>query len=46
LPRLAGGNRYRHVLAYDDAAPELRPSLLAIAKLEHAARIAKETSHD
>lgn len=38
LPRLAGGNRYRRVLAYDDAAPEVRPAILAIAKLEHAAR--------
>jgi hypothetical protein len=38
LPRLAGGNRYRRVLAYDDAAPEVRPALLAIAKLEHKAR--------
>jgi hypothetical protein len=40
LPRLAGGNRYRRVLAFDDAAPALRPSLLAIAKLEHRARSA------
>jgi hypothetical protein len=38
LPRLAGGNRYRRVLAFDDAAPEIRPSILAIAKVEHAAR--------
>jgi hypothetical protein len=38
LPRLAGGNRYRKVLAFDDAAPELRPSILALAKLECAAR--------
>ena len=38
LPRLAGGNRYRRVLAFDDAAPEVRLSILAIAKLEHAAR--------
>lgn len=38
LPRLAGGNRYRRVLAFDDAAPEVRPAILAIAKLEHAAR--------
>jgi hypothetical protein len=41
LPRLAGGNRYRRVLAFDDAEPEIRPSLLAIAKLEHKARTAK-----
>jgi hypothetical protein len=38
LPRLAGGNRYRRVLAFDEAAPEVRPAILAIAKLEHAAR--------
>lgn len=36
LPRLAGGNRYKPVLAYDDAAPEVRPALLAAAKLKHA----------
>lgn len=41
LPRLAGGNRYRKVLAFDDAAPELRPAILALAKLEHAARKVK-----
>lgn len=38
IPRLAGGNRYRRVVPYDQAAPELRPLLLAAAKLEHAAR--------
>jgi len=38
LPRLAGGNRYRRVLAFDDAPPELKPTVLAIAKVEHAAR--------
>jgi hypothetical protein len=38
LPRLAGGNRYHRKLAFDDAAPEVRPSILAIAKLEHGAR--------
>lgn len=37
LPRLAGGNRYRRVLAFDDAAPEVRPALLAAAKLALAA---------
>jgi hypothetical protein len=41
LPRLNGGNRYRQVLAFDDAAPEVRPTLLTIAKLEHRARSAK-----
>lgn len=38
LPRLVGGNRYKNGLAYDAAAPEVRPVLLTIAKLEHAAR--------
>lgn len=38
LPRLAGGNRYAPKLAYDDAPDELKPTVLAIAKLEHAAR--------
>jgi len=41
LPRLAGGNRYRRKLAYDDAAPEVRPSVLALARLEHAAKQAR-----
>jgi hypothetical protein len=40
LPRLVGGNRHRNILAYDDAAPEVRPALLAIAELEHKARTA------
>lgn len=38
LPRLAGGNRHRKVLAFDDAAPEVKPVLLTLAKLEHATR--------
>jgi hypothetical protein len=38
LPRLNGGNRYRGLLAFDDAPAELRPTILAVAKLEHAAR--------
>lgn len=38
LPRLAGGNRYNRKLAYDDAPPELKPTVLAIAKLEHKVR--------
>ncbi len=37
LPRLAGGNRYRRHLAFDEAAPELKPTVMAIAKLEYAA---------
>lgn len=39
LPRLAGGRMRR--LSYDEAAPEIRPTLLAIARLEHAAREAR-----
>ena len=38
LPRLAGGNRYSRVLAYDDAPAELKPTVLAIARLQHRAR--------
>jgi hypothetical protein len=45
LPRLAGGNRYRRALPFDEAAPEVRPSILAIAKLEHAARTARKSEH-
>lgn len=37
LPRLAGGNgRGQAKLAYDDAPPELRPAVLAVAQLAHA----------
>ena len=38
LPRLAGGNRYHRKLAFDDAPAELKPTILAIAKVEHAAK--------
>lgn len=38
LPRLNG--RWR--MPYDSAEPELRPTLMAIAKVEHAAKIAGE----
>lgn len=37
LPRLAGGTRKTKV-AYDDAPDELKPAILAVAKLEYAAR--------
>ena len=37
LPRLNGG-RFKTHLAHDEAAPELRPALIAIAKVDHAAR--------
>lgn len=35
LPRLAGGNRYRRVLAFDEAPAELKPTILVVAKLQH-----------
>lgn len=38
LPRLAGGNRYNRKLAFDHAPDELKPLVLATAKLEHRAR--------
>jgi len=39
LPRLAGGNgRGMPILAYDGAPAELKPSVLALAKLQHAVR--------
>lgn len=37
LPRLAGG-RHKKLVAYDQAAPELRPAILAAAQLDHMAR--------
>lgn len=38
LPRLNGGNRYRDLVAFDSAPDELKPAILAVANLEHAAR--------
>lgn len=38
LPRLAGGRWNR--LPYDSAPDELKPTIMAIAKLDHAARAA------
>lgn len=38
LPRLNGGPKKRR-LAYDDAAPEVRPAILAAAKLDHLSRV-------
>jgi hypothetical protein len=40
LPRLNGG-RFKTTLAFDEAHPELRPTILAIAKLDHKARATK-----
>jgi hypothetical protein len=42
LPRLNG----RFGRDYDSAAPEIKPTILAIAELEHAARVAKEHRKD
>lgn len=39
LPRLAGGNRYHRKLPYDHAAPEVRPAIMAVAKLRHAVKV-------
>lgn len=41
LPRLAGGRHAKHI-PYDTAPAELRPALLAVAKLEHSAREARQ----
>lgn len=41
LPRLAGGNQYVDYVNYDTAAPELKPVILAVAKLDHIARAAR-----
>jgi hypothetical protein len=40
MPRLAG----RHTMAFDSAPSELKPSLMAIAELEHAARLTKRAA--
>lgn len=37
LPRLNGGTRQKH-LAYDDAPSELKPAILAVARLDHQVR--------
>lgn len=43
LARLNGGNRHHRTLAYDDAAPEVKPLVMASAKLKHAAVQAGKT---
>lgn len=40
LPRLNGGKATR-IMAYDQAPAELKPSLLAVAKLDHAVSVAR-----
>ena len=42
LARLNGG-RFRKTLAYDDASPEVKPLVMALAKLKHAARTLRAT---
>ncbi|WP_242186411.1 HNH endonuclease signature motif containing protein [Sphingomonas sp. CARO-RG-8B-R24-01] len=41
LARLNGG-RWRKTLAYDAASPELKPTVMAVAKLKHAAFCARK----
>ncbi len=43
LPRLAGGRR-KNKLAYDRAEPELKPIVMAAARLEHGARAARKAA--
>lgn len=45
LARLNGG-RFRKTLPYDEAAPELKPLVMATAKLKHAASAKREASSD
>lgn len=42
LARLNGG-RFKKRLAYDDAPPELKPTVIALAKLQHAARTRRDS---
>lgn len=42
LPRLNGGP-HKTVLAYDRASPELKPAVMAVAKLDHQARMARKS---
>lgn len=44
LPRLAGGRRRR--MPYDQAPDELKPALMAIAKVEHVARETRRGKSD
>lgn len=43
LARLNGG-RFRTTVAYDDAAPEIKPLVMSIAKLKHRAQVARENA--
>jgi hypothetical protein len=43
LPRLNGGT-HRRLPAYDEVAPELRPTLLAVAKVEHLVRLRRKAA--
>ena len=42
LPRLNGGNRYRDLVAFDSAPDDLKPTIFAVAKLEHHARVIRK----
>lgn len=44
LPRLAGGNRYRDIVPYDQAPAELKPAILSVAKIEQKLREATDGS--
>jgi hypothetical protein len=47
MPRLAGkAGRYKRVLAYDEAAPEVRPAVMAVAKLAHRARRVRDRNRN
>lgn len=47
LPQLAGGNgRGQPILAYDDAPPELKPGVLALAKLKHAVNRKRSSANE
>lgn len=45
LPILNGG-RHKQRPAYDDAAPEVRPAIMAVAKLKHRARTVRQGKPD
>jgi len=44
LPRLAGGNRFNRRLAFDEAPDELKPTIMVVARVEHAVREARKAT--
>ena len=46
LPRLNGGNQYTAYVEYDSAPAELKPAILAVAKLEHRVRTMWQKKRD